>query len=120
MWGFAEIIQSDDPHLSVGERIFGYFPAADYLTLRPARSLIRVSPTGVRIVVIFPPVYNNYVRLSGENNYNPVMDKVRALLFPLHMTSFACVMRLQWNLTGASQVWLLVPLVKPVWVSLKV
>ena len=49
------------------------------------------------------------------------MDKVRALLFPLHMTSFPCVMRLQWNLNmEPRKFWLLVPLVKPVWVSLKV
>ena len=105
MWGFAEIIQSDDPHLSVGERIFGYFPAADYLTLRPTRVTDQSFSDGSSHRSDLPPVYNNYVRLSGENNYDPVMDKVRALLFPLHMTSFClCDALAMESYYGASQV----------------
>ena len=32
MWGFAEIVESKNQNLDVGERLFGYFPAADSLS----------------------------------------------------------------------------------------
>ena len=37
MWGFAEIIESNIHNLYVGERLFGYFPAADSLVLNPIK-----------------------------------------------------------------------------------
>ena len=37
MWGFAEITHSKLEGLSVGERLFGYFPAADSLILSPIK-----------------------------------------------------------------------------------
>ena len=33
-------------------------------------------------------VYNNYLRLSGDVNYDNKLDDIRSLLFPLHITSF--------------------------------
>jgi len=42
MWGFAEITHSKLEGLSVGERLFGYFPAADSLILSQLKSLIKV------------------------------------------------------------------------------
>ena len=35
-----------------------------------------------------PAVYNNYIRLSGDADYESEMDNIRSLLFPLHITSF--------------------------------
>ena len=37
MWGFAEITHSNIEGLNVGERLFGYFPAADSLNLSPIK-----------------------------------------------------------------------------------
>jgi hypothetical protein len=37
MWGFAEITDAKIEGLNVGERLFGYFPAADSLTLSPIK-----------------------------------------------------------------------------------
>ena len=37
MWGFAEITHSKLEGLSLGERLFGYFPAADSLILSPIK-----------------------------------------------------------------------------------
>ena len=37
MWGFAEIVESNNHNLGVGERLFGYFPAADSVVLSPIK-----------------------------------------------------------------------------------
>lgn len=105
MWGFAEITDSKDPKLLVGERIFGYFPAADYLTLRPSKVTDQGFFDGSSHRAELPPVYNSYVRLSGEDNYDPAMDDIRALLFPLHVTSFClCDALAMRSYHGATQV----------------
>ncbi|MDA1037811.1 MAG: DUF2855 family protein, partial [Proteobacteria bacterium] len=42
-----------------------------------------------------PAVYNNYLRLSGDANYDSSIDNIRSLLFPLHITSFCICDALQ-------------------------
>ena len=42
-----------------------------------------------------PAVYNNYLRLAAESNYDQSMDNIRALLNPLHVTSFCLCDSLQ-------------------------
>ena len=88
MWGFAEIVESKNQNLDVGERLFGYFPAADSLVLSPVKISDHSFSDGKEHRKELPPVYNNYLRLNGESNYDPSMDPIRALLFPLHITAF--------------------------------
>ena len=87
MWGFAKIIHSENKDLKIGERLFGYFPAADSLILSPIKVSDQSFVDGKEHRRELPPVYNNYVRL-GDQNYDSSMDAVRALLFPLHITAF--------------------------------
>ena len=88
MWGFAKIIYSENKDLKIGERLFGYFPAADSLILSPIKISDQSFVDGKEHRRELPPVYNNYVRLAGELNYDSSMDAERALLFPLHITAF--------------------------------
>ena len=105
MWGFAEISHSNNENLEVGEKIFGYFPAANLLTLKPIKVTNQSFSDGKDHRRELPPVYNNYVRLSGEENYDNKMDNIRALLFPLHITAFCLCDALQnESYLGASQV----------------
>jgi hypothetical protein len=105
MWGFAEISHSNNENLEVGEKIFGYFPAANLLTLKPIKVTNQSFSDGKDHRRELPPVYNNYVRLSGEENYDNTMDNIRALLFPLHITAFCLCDALQnESYLGASQV----------------
>ena len=105
MWGFAEISHSNSENLEVGEKIFGYFPPASLLTLKPTKVTNQSFSDGRNHRRELPPVYNNYVRLSGEENYDNKMDNIRALLFPLHITSFCLCDTLQnESYLGASQV----------------
>ena len=105
MWGFAEITHSNNEALNVGERIFGYFPAADSLILSPIKVSDQSFSDGKEHRKDLPPVYNNYVRLAGDQNYDASMDAVRALLFPLHITAFClCDSLAEDSYLGASQV----------------
>ena len=65
MWGFAEIIESKNQNLDVGERLFGYFPAADSLVLSPVKISDQGFSDGKEHRKELPPVYNNYLRLNG-------------------------------------------------------
>ena len=105
MWGFAEIIESKNQNLDVGERLFGYFPAADSLVLSPVKISDQSFSDGKEHRKELPPVYNNYLRLNGESNYDPSMDPIRALLFPLHITAFCLCDSLEEDqYLGASQI----------------
>ena len=105
MWGFAKISHSNCEDLKIGERLFGYFPAANSLNLSPIKVSDKNFSDGKNHRKELPPVYNIYVRLSGEENYDSSMDNIRALLFPLHVTAFCLCDALQdESYLGATQV----------------
>lgn len=97
VWGFAEIVQSNVDSLPVGEKIFGYFPPADTLTMKPAKIGDANFFDGAEHRSALPPGYNNYRRVSGEPGYNPSNDNERMLLWPLFITSFCLWDALQVN-----------------------
>ncbi len=105
MWGFAQVVNSKNGSLKIGERLFGYFPAADSLKLKPTKVTDKSFSDGSDHRQELPPVYNNYIRLSGEEDYDRSMDDIRALLFPLHITAFCLCDALQEeSYLGSSQV----------------
>ena len=105
VWGFAEIIESNVDDVSVGDRLFGYFPPATHLKILP------VGVTAARLIdgaahrAALPAPYNSYSRVNAEPGYNSDMDNERMLLWPLFITSFCLWDALQdndWH--GAKQV----------------
>ncbi len=105
MWGFAKVIHSNNENIKIDERLFGYFPASNSIILNPIKVTDQSLTDGKDHRKELPPVYNNYIRLSGEENYDSKMDNLRALLFPLHITSFCLCDALQnESYLGASQV----------------
>jgi len=88
VWGFAKIVKSNLKELNVGERLFGYFPPGDILNLKPIKVTNQGFTDGKVHRKDLPAVYNNYLRLSGDVNYDNKLDDIRSLLFPLHITSF--------------------------------
>ena len=95
VWGFAKIIKSNVDELIVGERLFGYFPPGDILNLKPIKVTNQGFADGKEHRKDLPAVYNNYLRLSGDTNYDSSIDNIRSLLFPLHITSFCICDALQ-------------------------
>ncbi len=105
VWGFADVVASNADGVAMGERLFGYFPPATFLKMLPSR----ITPTrlfdGTAHRTVLSAGYNSYSRVQNEPGYDPTMDDVRMLLWPLHMTSFCLGDLLQSkNYFGAKQV----------------
>lgn len=88
VWGFADVVESNAEGIPVGDRLFGYFPPASHLKMKP------IGISGKRFIdgsahrSKLPAGYNLYRRVNGEPNYSTAFDRERMLLFPLHLTSF--------------------------------
>ena len=83
-----KVIESNSVEINIGERLFGYFPPANMLSLKPIKITDQSFSDGKDHRRDLPAVYNNYIRLSGDADYESEMDNIRSLLFPLHITSF--------------------------------
>lgn len=105
VWGFADVISSKNEGIPVGDRLYGYFPPSETLTLSPTRISDRTFIDGAAHRSKLPAGYNMYRRVLAEPGYNRAHDKARMVLFPLHLTSFclwdALVFK-EWH--GAKQV----------------
>lgn len=88
VWGFADVIASAHPAITVGERLYGFFPMASHLLMQPgnitSRGFDDVAPHRSGL----PPIYNNYARTSNDRPELRALENERALFFPLFVTSF--------------------------------
>ena len=105
VWGFADVVESHSEELPVGDRLFGYFPPADYLNVTPAKVSAESFLDASAHRASLPPGYNLYRRVLAEPNYDRQFDDERMLLFVLHLTSYCIYEMLQSNdWFGAKQV----------------
>ena len=88
VWGFGTVVQSMNPGVAVGERLYGYFPFADQAVLQPDRlrpdSLVDAAAHRAEL----HPVYNRYTRLASDPFYTRESEDIQALLRPLFTTSW--------------------------------
>lgn len=85
VWGVATVTESTAPDLSVGTRLYGFYPMAEELVMTP-----RVSSRGVVTDMAahraeLPAVYNIYAPIADTT---PAHDNLRVLLQPLLATSY--------------------------------
>jgi len=88
VWGFADVVESRHPKMTVGERIYGFFPLATHLVL---------SASGVTASGFYDAaphrqplnaVYNQYRRTKNAAGFAPQDNHLNALLRPMFTTSF--------------------------------
>lgn len=88
VWGFAEIAESRVDGLTAGERIYGYFPAAAELIVRPGKvtpaSFVDTSEHRAELA----PAYNNYVRCAADPGWSPAGEAAQMVLQPLFITAW--------------------------------
>ena len=85
VWGVAKVVESRAAALAPGSRLYGYYPMAEELVIRP-----EVSSRGTVTDVAahrrdLPAVYNSYIPVGDTT---PAEDHLRALLQPLLATSY--------------------------------
>jgi hypothetical protein len=88
VWGFAEIVGSRCEGIQVGERLYGYFPAASELIVQPGRisaqAFFDISPHRAELAA----VYNRYVRCAADPAWSVDNESAQMVLQPLFVTSF--------------------------------
>ena len=88
VWGFADVVATGSPELTVGERVYGYFPMATHLVVEPAKISPKRFVDGAAHRRELPAVYNSYVRTRADHGYAVEREAAQMILQPLVMTSF--------------------------------
>ena len=105
VWGFGEVVASKCDDLPVGETLYGYFPTASHVVLRPVNVSPRGFVDGSAHRAALPGLYNQYMRTSGDPAEMKGLEDARCLYFPLFVTSFMLADHLEQNdFFGAGQV----------------
>ena len=88
VWGFGTVLASRHPEVTVGERLYGYFPMSSAVDLAPgkvsATSFMDTAPHRAQLHA----VYNQYTRCTTDPFYTADTEDVQALLRPLFVTSW--------------------------------
>ncbi len=88
VWGMADVVESNNDDIAVGERLWGFFPMASHATLTVGKvyddNFMDATPHRLEL----PALYNQYRRTKGEPEFLHGLEDERCLLFPLFMTSF--------------------------------
>lgn len=95
VWGFANIVTPNVDGMHVGERVFGYFPPADYVVMKPEQIATAHFYDGSQHRAHLPKGYNIYRRVAAEPGYDPGSDDTRMLLYPLYLTAFVIADQLE-------------------------
>ena len=88
VWGYANVVASQADGVPEGTRVFGYFPSASHLVVRPDRpsetDFVDATPHRQEL----PAAYNRYLRSDGNEMYEEKNEDYEILLWPLYFTSF--------------------------------
>lgn len=88
MWGHATVAASKCPDIAVGERVYGYLPAATHLDVVPGK----ISEGGFTDMAEhrqpMSPFYNQYSRLAADPEHDPAHEDARMIFGPLFKTGF--------------------------------
>lgn len=97
LWGFGDVVASATEGVEVGSRVYGYFPSASHLVVRPARVDARGFRDGSEHRAALPSPYNNYVFTTTDAAYEVGREDLLILFRPLFFTSFMLADQLEDN-----------------------
>jgi hypothetical protein len=88
VWGFADIVESACAEVTAGTRIWGFFPMASHVILRPQRTGQRSFVDASDHRAQLPAIYNSYQVTDADPPELTALAEERCLLFPLFSTSY--------------------------------
>ena len=88
VWGFATVTESRYPDIPVGAPIYGFFPIAKSIDLKPIRVHMMGFQDGTDHRTKLHSVYNSYTRVRNDPSFDPKLSKLQPILRPLFTTSF--------------------------------
>jgi hypothetical protein len=88
VWGYGKVTQSNCSEIAVGARLYGFFPIAQRMDIKP----VKISPLGFQDGAPhrlgLHPIYNSYVLTDNDPGFVPELDDLQPILRPLFTTSF--------------------------------
>ncbi|MGB5324202.1 MAG: DUF2855 family protein [Pseudomonadales bacterium] len=105
VWGFAEITASNTKGVQVGDRLFGYWPPADTIHMKPVKVSEHSFIDGSEHRAELPIGYNVYRFADKAGSNDVTADNERSLLYPLFLTGFLiwdALQEVSWH--GAKQI----------------
>lgn len=88
VWGFADVVRSAHPDIAEGETLYGYFPMASHLIMRPGHvkdaSLVDTISHREKLA----PVYNQYNRVQGMTDLKTEEIDLWPVFRPLLVTGY--------------------------------
>ncbi|MEP3246017.1 MAG: DUF2855 family protein [Sneathiella sp.] len=105
VWGFAEVTRSSHPDIQVGEELYGYFPMASHLIMRPSHISASTLVDGAEHRQPLAPVYNQYNRVSDMTELLEDEKDLWPVFRPLLVTGYMiCDQYHENNYYGAEQI----------------
>jgi hypothetical protein len=97
LWGFGEVVASEAEGVTVGSRVYGYFPSASHVVVRPGG----VDETRFKDVsehrAKLPSPYNSYTVTAHDPAYEADREDLLILFRPLFFTSYMLADQLEDN-----------------------
>jgi hypothetical protein len=97
LWGFGEVVASETDGVNLGARVYGYFPSASHVVVKPGA----VDETRFKAVnenrVKLPSPYNSYTVTSHDPAYEVDREDLLILFRPLFFTSYMLADQLEDN-----------------------
>ena len=87
-WGYGTVVQSTMAEISEGERLYGYFPMATELIVKPERINKYGFADAIGHRLDLPAIYNYYERININPQHKTEMEPGFMLFKPLFATSF--------------------------------
>ncbi len=88
VWGYGTVTASKCTGIDVGTKIYGFFPIAKSMDIKP----VKLSPLGFQDGadhrVPLHPIYNSYTLTGNDPSFAPKLDDLQPVLRPLFTTSF--------------------------------
>ncbi len=88
VWGMADVVESKQAQINEGERLYGFFPVASHLILKPDNVKPHQFIDSAEHRQALPVFYNQYQRCQAEPEIMKALEDERCVLFPLYMTGF--------------------------------
>lgn len=88
VWGYGKVCESKCDTFRVGDRIYGFFPVAERIDLKPVHLTKTGFQDGTDHRTSLHSVYNSYTITTADTSFDAALDDLQPVLRPLFTTSF--------------------------------
>lgn len=88
VWGYGKVVESKCDGVSVGMQIYGFFPIANQIDMKPVKFTPVGFQDGADHRVELHSIYNSYTMVEKDPSFNAAFENLQPILRPLFTTSF--------------------------------